>query len=346
MYDCFDLTLLYFTPLHITSHHITGTPSISDMALIAVRNHSLLSHWVADSVLLCIDVVGTFADSDALQGQSEEQGQGSKTDRSLDRSDADSLDRERSGRDRDNHSSSHTQNASVTLHSGSEGNTVSSHSVNHKKRNFEEISTSPVSAVSEKALRHTQSEVVSDGGSRQLQLRREQSVKILLQMYELCEVLDVGDDLLSSEKSTQKVFTKKYLHPLRAIPCLARFIRTRNSDLDSQAFRNRSNQWEGDDIHFSFSRDRGACREGPFDPHRDRQVGPSGTICDDHTAGFGSTSTGRRDRGRDWERGRDKGGDKITTHVLKVSAISSCEKYHTDFDPKSIRRKQLIEQFQ
>ena len=319
------------------------------MALIAVRNHSLLSHWVADSVLLCIDVVGTFADSDAMQPQMQSQVlvQGTAAaEKSLGHFHGDSSDRGRLSGERNNHSSSHAENDNTPLPSDSVGDAVSSNGIerNHKKRSFEEVSSSPISAASEKTIKHIQSDMLSDVGARQLQLKREQSVKILLQMYELCEVLDVGDDLLSSEKSTQKVFIKKYLHPLRAIPCLARFIRTRNSDLDSQAFRNRSNQWEGDDIHFSFSRDRGACREGPYDPHRDRQVGPPGTIRDDHTAGFSSTSTGRRSR--DWEKGRGRGGDKITTHVLKVSAISSCEKYHTDFDPKSIRRKQLIEQFQ
>ena len=34
------------------------------MSLIALRNHGLLSHWVSDTVLQCISIVGADADDD------------------------------------------------------------------------------------------------------------------------------------------------------------------------------------------------------------------------------------------------------------------------------------------
>lgn len=54
--------MMYCTALYCTSE---GTPSISDMALIALRNHGMLSHWTADSVLHCMSVVGGHAEGES-----------------------------------------------------------------------------------------------------------------------------------------------------------------------------------------------------------------------------------------------------------------------------------------
>ena len=158
---------------------------------------------------------------------------------------------------------------------------------------------------------------------------RRKSVETLLQLYDLCEVLDVEDDLLSPERSTQAVFKRRYLHFLCSLPCLASSIRVRNNALNVQASKNRSNKWDGDDIHFSYTRQRGCAREGPFDPRRDKKINFLDHIQEDQRTVFENSS--------DLE---------ITTHVLKVSAISSSESFHADFDPKAIRRRQLIEQYQ
>ena len=168
-----------------------------------------------------------------------------------------------------------------------------------------------------------------DNSSESVILLRRKSVKLLLQLYDLCEVLDVEDDLLSVEKSTQAVFKRRYIHFLCSLPCLASSIRLRNNALNVQASKNRSNQWDGDDIHFSYTRQRGCAREGPFDPRRDTKINFADQIQEDQRTGFETSS--------DFE---------ITTHVLKVSAISSSETFHADFDPKAIRRRQLIEQYQ
>lgn len=186
-----------------------------------------------------------------------------------------------------------------------------------RKRKIEEIDS-----VSTKSLK-------DDNPSESVISMQRKSVKILLQLYDLCEVLDVEDDLLSPEKSTQAVFKRRYIHFLCSLPCLASSIRVRNNALNVQASKNRSNQWDGDDIHFSYTRQRGCAMEGPFDPMRDKKINFSDHIQEDLRTGFEASS--------DFE---------ITTHVLKVSAISSSETFHADFDPKAIRRRQLIEQYQ
>jgi hypothetical protein len=304
------------------------------MALIALRNHGLLSHWIVDSTLHCMAVVGAHAEAEG-----EEEGEGEKPEGGSDQqrsqgylpdsnpplaliaADVD-MDRYRGSVGDSLRSSSILSVQTDCPHPAA--SVVTSHSSEtSRKRNIADVTPCTESELPKKILRTV-------GGSKEnTTAQRNDSVKVLLNLYDLCEVLDVEDDLLSSEKSTQTVFKRRYMHFLCSLPSLASSIRTRNSDLDVQAFRNRSNQWEGDDIHFSYSRDIGSCREGPFDPRRDRKIGPSGCIGDDqHLRDTDYSSAGR--------------GSALTTHVLKVSAISSSEIFHLDFDPKSIRRKQLM----
>ena len=302
-----------------------GTPSISNMALIALRNHGLLSHWIVDATLHCMAVVGAHAEA---EGESERKREDTSHRQRTEGQVADfnpspaPIATGRGGTVDSLQSSSivwiqsecpHPAATVIRLH-GTETT---------RKRNIADLTPSTEFELPKKISRN--------GGEsgESVTAQRNDSVKVLLNLYDLCEVLDVEDDLLSIEKSTQTVFKRRYMHFLCSLPSLASSIRTRNSDLDVQAFRNRSNQWEGDDIHFSYSRDIGSCREGPFDPRRDRKIGSSGCIGDDQHL-------------RDRDNSSSSRGSALTTHVLKVSAISSSEIFHLDFDPKSIRRKQVM----
>ena len=205
--------------------------------------------------------------------------------------------------------------------------------LSNRKRKFIDFKQGPLQGqgpekrkVVEKEIIRTVSKEREKNKNEDNQRRKGVSVSVLMQLYDLCEVLDVEDDLISQEKSTQVIFKRRYIHPLCALSCLASSIRTRNSDLNDQAYRNRSNQWEGDDIHFSYTRDNN--REGPFDPRRDRKMGPSGCIGECHLKYYAKTTP-----------------NEFTTHVLKVNAISSSETFHADFDPKIIRRRQFIEHY-
>lgn len=298
------------------------------MALIALRNHGLLSHWIVDSTLQCMAVVGAHAEA---EGEGEDVGVKPKNsfyrqraqdqDAALMAGDTESdRDTDRNGV-RDSVGESLRRGSIVSIQSPADSMLTPLGTKSTRKRNIADVTPSTEFGLPEKILKtaFVRKEITT--------AQRKDSVNVLLNLYDLCEVLDVEDDLLSSEKSTQTVFKRRYMHFLCSLPSLASSIRTRNSELDVQAFRNRSNQWEGDDIHFSYSRDIGSCREGPFDPRRDRKIGPSGCIGDDqHLRDFSTRSR----------------GSELTTHVLKVSAISSSEIFHLDFDPKSIRRKQLM----
>jgi hypothetical protein len=302
------------------------------MALIALRNHGLLSHWIVDSTLHCMAVVGAHAEAEGEEeGEGENPMDGSQQQRTLgnlpDLNPSPVLTAGDVDRDRSSVSDSLRRSSILSVqyecpHPAAP--MVAPHGTETtRKRDIGDVTPSTESELPKKILR---SEVSSKESTT---AQRIDSIRVLLNLYDLCEVLDVEDDLLSREKSTQTVFKRRYMHFLCSLPSLASSIRTRNSDLDVQAFRNRSSQWEGDDIHFSYSRDIGSCREGPFDPRRDRKIGPSGCIGDgQHLRDRGYSSAGR--------------GSALTTHVLKVSAISSSEIFHLDFDPKSIRRKQLI----
>lgn len=294
------------------------------MALIALRNHGLLSHWIVDSTLLCMAVVGTHAeaevDADAepqvvVEGPDDSSHKQKTVGQSIGLGPYRAVRIMESGIEGDSLEKSRLVDACGPYRSDREsyGRELS------RKRNIGEVTYDAESELPKKILRTVIPTMEFTT------THRNESVKVLLDLYDLCEVLDVEDDLLSIEKSTQTVFKRRYMHFLCSLSSLAPSIRTRNSDLDVQAFRNRSNQWEGDDIHFSYTRDIGCCREGPFDPHRDRKIGPSGRIGDDqHVSNYTSMNSA------------------LTTHVLKVSAISSSEIFHLDFDPKSIRRKQLM----
>ena len=290
---------------------ISGTPSISDMSLIALRNHGLLSHWVSDTVLQCISIVGADADDD------------------------DDID------DTEHHCTEFVDSSDKKIYSGLSNDINVCEAVTASQTS--QSSDYAVGIFSKIKRKHDEIDLKGDQSDLQgiqivrkmedraernkiCQHRREMSVSVLMQLYDLCEVLDVEDDLMSQEQSTQIIFKRRYLHPLCALPCLASSIRTRNSELDNQASRNRSNQWDGDDIHFSYTRDSN--REGPFDPRRDRRMGPSGCISEEHLKCYSKSTP-----------------NEFTTHVLKVNAISSSEIFHADFDPKAIRRRQFIDHY-
>mmetsp|Transcript_34681 Transcript_34681/g.33025 ORF Transcript_34681/g.33025 Transcript_34681/m.33025 type:complete len:842 (-) Transcript_34681:42-2567(-) len=237
-----------------------GTPGIADMALLAIRNHVMLSHWVADAVKMCITIVGADADNKA--------------------------------------------DAYSTVLRG-------------KKRSIDEISCET----------NETRETKRDRQGRDI---APQQRKVLLQMYELCEVLDIEDDRLSIEEKTQEVFQRKYIGPIRLLTCLASSIRNRSNELERQACQNRSTQWEGDDIEFTYMRERG--REGPFDIHRDQKVDTCIPI-DKLAPPSKHYSTNKNQK------------ELLTTHVVKIQAISSDIPYHADFDPGSIRRRQLVEAY-
>ena len=279
------------------------------MALIALRNHGLLSHWVLEAVVVCVGVVGMDADGDADI-------------------DIDSIDADDAGNGR-----------ATALYCMEDAPADTCNFRGNRKRYIE--TESAVEEEMRRKMRRTSKEKKNNGvsddnnfndsnsmdnDSNAMSERRAASVSVLLQFYDLCEVMDVEDDLMSSEKRTQSIFKRRYIHPLCALPCLAASIRTRNRDLDGQAYQNRSSHWEGDNIHFSYTRD--STRDGPFDPRRDRESAPPGRLGEDCPA---------------YSLPHAPYSCMVTTHVLKVDAISSSESFHADFDPKSLRRRQLIE---
>mmetsp|Transcript_34682 Transcript_34682/g.33028 ORF Transcript_34682/g.33028 Transcript_34682/m.33028 type:complete len:80 (-) Transcript_34682:42-281(-) len=77
-------------------------------------------------------------------------------------------------------------------------------------------------------------------------------------------------------------------------------------------------------------RERG--REGPFDIHRDQKVDTCIPI-DKLAPPSKHYSTNKNQK------------ELLTTHVVKIQAISSDIPYHADFDPGSIRRRQLVEAY-
>ena len=280
------------------------------MSLIALRNHGLLSHWVSDTVLQCISIVGDDADDD--------------------------------DDDTEHHCAEVIDSSDIKRFSGlcndiNVGTSISAPSPSHTsdctidvsrkfKRKYCEIDLIGNRSDDSQEIQIIRESEDKAESKKIGQHRREKSVTVLMQLYDLCEVLDVEDDLMSQEQSTQIIFKRRYLHPLCALPCLASSIRSRNSELDNQASRNRSNQWEGDDIHFSYTRNSN--REGPFDHRRDRRMVSSGCIGEEHLRYYSKSTP-----------------NEFTTHVLKVNAISSSEIFHADFDPKAIRRRQFIEYY-
>ena len=283
------------------------------MSLIALRNHGLLSHWVSDTVLQCISIVGDDADDDDDDDDDTEHHHAQVID-SSDMKRFSGLGNDiNAGTSISAPSPSHISDCAIDISGKLKRKYCEIDLIRNRSDDSQEIQI--ISESEDKA------EIKKIG-----QHRREKSVTVLMQLYDLCEVLDVEDDLISQEQSTQIIFKRRYLHPLCALPCLASSIRSRNSELDNQASRNRSNQWEGDDIHFSYTRDSN--REGPFDHRRDRKMVSSGCIGEEHLRYYSKSTP-----------------NELTTHVLKVNAISSSEIFHADFDPKAIRRRQFIEHY-
>lgn len=166
------------------STHIQGTPGISDMALLAIRNHVMLSHWVSDAVKVCVQIVGGDADNKAdafsidqigsrvssrVNGQavSGDKGRNNRNDSSI--GDQGNGDDYKSNNGKDDPSRVTPGCVSTGL----------------KKRSFNDISN-------------------ETRGINANRNRHGHDMKVLLQLYELCEVLDIEDDRLSLEEKTQE----------------------------------------------------------------------------------------------------------------------------------------------